>query len=85
MQSINSRAFGRALKKTRRRAHMTQEGLAEAADLSRVYISLLERGLRSPTFDTVMALCTAMSIDLTEFCALVLNELHSIRARPRPN
>lgn len=42
-----NKAFGRALREIRLRKGITQEGMASAA--SRIYISALERGLKSPT------------------------------------
>ena len=79
MQSIYSMAFGRSLKKIRIRSRLTQEKLAEIADLSRAYVSLLERGLRSPTFDTIMVICEALPITLEELSAIVSSELAALR------
>ena len=39
---------------------LSQERLAEAAGLDRTYISLLERGLRQPTLETVLRLAEAL-------------------------
>lgn len=43
--------------------------------MSRAYISLLERGLRSPTLDTLMALCKPLSVSLTALATLIEAEL----------
>jgi len=42
---------------------MTQEDLAAAAGLHRTTISLLERGIKSPTLQTLFRVCDALSID----------------------
>lgn len=55
-------AFGRTLRCFRQARGLTQEGLAFESDLDRTYISLLELGSRSPTMDTIAALCGAMNI-----------------------
>ena len=52
---------------------MTQEKLAECCDLDRTYISLIERGRRSPTLHTVVRLCNVLEVDLPELCKLILN------------
>lgn len=49
-------AFGQAIREFRGEAGLSQECLSEHANLDRTYISLLERGLRSPSFDTMLAL-----------------------------
>ncbi|HEK1520075.1 TPA: helix-turn-helix transcriptional regulator, partial [Pseudomonas aeruginosa] len=47
----HNQAFGRALRQLRKRRNMTQEILGFEAGLDRTYISVLERGERSPTLD----------------------------------
>jgi len=41
---------------------MSQEQLAERADLDRTYPSLLERGLRTPTLTAYFNICTALNL-----------------------
>jgi transcriptional regulator with XRE-family HTH domain len=41
---------------------MSQEALADAADVDRTYVSLLERGLRQPTLETLFNLSRALSV-----------------------
>ena len=60
-------AFGASLAKARAAwreggRRLSQERLAESADLDRTYISLLERGLRQPTLETVFRLAEALGI-----------------------
>ncbi len=55
-----NRAFGRVLRELRERAHLSQEQLAAMSGLHRTYISILERGKRSPTLDTIAVLARAL-------------------------
>ena len=51
---------GRVVARLRSDAGITQEKLAEAAGLDPGYISLIERGHRMPTVDTVFRLCRGL-------------------------
>ena len=53
-------AFGRALRKRRKAAALTQEKVALAADLERVFISWLENGKQQPSFETILRLAGAL-------------------------
>ncbi len=74
----HNKAFGNALQKLRHEKTWSQEYLGFEADLSRAYISLLERGLRSPTLDTMMVLCDALGISLVDLACLVQDEIGAI-------
>ncbi len=58
--------FGRLLKRYRRSARLTQETLAERVGYSPNYISMLERGVRSPAPATVDAFAHALGLDLAD-------------------
>ncbi len=58
-------AFGKVLRELRVQRGQTQETLAFESSLDRTYISLLELGKRSPTLDTILALCGALDISLS--------------------
>ena len=47
-------------------AGVTQEKLAEAAGLDVGYISLIERGHRMPTVDTIFRLCRGLRVSPAE-------------------
>jgi transcriptional regulator with XRE-family HTH domain len=51
-----ARAFGQALRAARLEREITQEQPAETGDFDRTYPSLLERGLRTPTFFVMLCL-----------------------------
>lgn len=71
----HNQAFGNTLQKLRHEKLWSQEYLGFEADLSRAFVSLLERGLRSPTLDTIMVLCAALHISLVDLAKLVQDEL----------
>jgi transcriptional regulator with XRE-family HTH domain len=52
--------FGHELREARRAAKLSQEELAFRSDLHRTYISLLERGLKSPTLEVFFKICIAL-------------------------
>jgi transcriptional regulator with XRE-family HTH domain len=68
-------AFGGVLKELRREAEMSQDALAERADLERTFISFLERGERQPTISTILALAAALGIDADEMVRLTVKRL----------
>jgi tetratricopeptide (TPR) repeat protein/transcriptional regulator with XRE-family HTH domain len=81
-----ARAFGIALKRARRAAHLTQAQLAEAAGFSVVYISMLERGARQPQRSTVTLLADALALSSTERATweeMVQRSAHHATARGR--
>jgi transcriptional regulator with XRE-family HTH domain len=54
--------FGEAVRMTRRRRQLSQDALANAAGLHRTHISLIERGLREPSLETLVKLCRALGV-----------------------
>jgi transcriptional regulator with XRE-family HTH domain len=54
--------FGANLRRFRRTARLSQEGVASRSGLHRTEIGLLERGERTPRIDTVARLAGALSI-----------------------
>jgi transcriptional regulator with XRE-family HTH domain len=70
-----SQAFGIVLRECREKARMTQEELALEADLDRTYISLLERGLRQPTLETLFSLAGVLKIAPATLVARTVGEL----------
>lgn len=55
-------AFGIVLKKERIDKNLSQEKLAFKSDLDRTTISLLERGKRKPTIETIFSLATSLNL-----------------------
>ena len=57
-----ARRFGENLRRARRGARLSQEELAERADLHRTEIGLIERGLRVGRVDTLIKLASALDV-----------------------
>jgi len=55
-------AFGIVLRALRKQQRMTQQRLAENADLERNYISLIELGQSYPTICVVFKLCNGLGV-----------------------
>jgi transcriptional regulator with XRE-family HTH domain len=53
-------ALGQALRAKREKLGISQEELAELAGVDRTYVSILERGLKSPTLETFERICSAL-------------------------
>ncbi|WP_240202932.1 helix-turn-helix domain-containing protein [Burkholderia sp. LMG 13014] len=67
----HNRSFGKTIRSLRLSQHLSQETLGFEAGLDRTYISLLERGLRSPTLDSMVSLARALNVSLTEIAAAI--------------
>jgi transcriptional regulator with XRE-family HTH domain len=59
--------FGKRLRKFRRNKDVTQEQLAELIGVSADFISQIERGLRSPSFENLQKLSEVLEVPLSEF------------------
>lgn len=53
-------AFGSLLKRRRLESGLTQEEIAERADLHWTYVSEIERGLKQPTVSVLLSLAEAL-------------------------
>ena len=71
MEGNNLTQFGQCLKNARTKKGLSQEKLAEAANLDRTYISLLERGKRNPSLLCIISICRALDISLSELFELM--------------
>jgi transcriptional regulator with XRE-family HTH domain len=61
--------FGRRLRELRKERDLTQEALAEAADLSGNYISDLELGLKVPSLTILVRLSQALDVATPDLLA----------------
>ncbi len=57
---VIEKQFGKILRKKRLSKGLSQNRLALKSDLDRTYISLLERGLRMPTIETLFKIARAL-------------------------
>ena len=63
------RLLGEAVRAKRKEAGLSQEKLAEKADLSTVFISRIERGIESPTVDNVVKIARALGVKVRHLVA----------------
>jgi transcriptional regulator with XRE-family HTH domain len=77
MSRINQ-LFGEILRDARHQKNMTQEDLAEKSGIHRNHISFMERGLRSPSLETLFRVCQALDIEASK---IVTDVEHQLRSR----
>lgn len=58
--------FGQNVRKIRTQAGLSQEELADRAQLHRTYISSIERGQRNVSIENIFAIATALGVSPTE-------------------
>ena len=68
-------AFGRVLASLRSERGWSQEYLGFECDLSRNYISMLERGERSPTLNTISQISKSLNISEDEIIRQALCDI----------
>lgn len=61
--------LGDELKKARLKAGLTQEQLAAQAQISREYVSQLERDRQSPTVDMLLRVCRILGVPASRIIA----------------
>ncbi len=59
-------ALGRRVKALREAAQLTQEDFAQRSGISVSFASLLERGERSPSYETLFAVAEALKVEVSE-------------------
>ncbi|HLX68730.1 MAG TPA: helix-turn-helix transcriptional regulator [Verrucomicrobiae bacterium] len=60
--------FGRNVGRLRNAAGLSQDKLAEKADLDRTYLSGIERGVRNPGIKIVIRLARALRVTVDQLC-----------------
>ena len=63
---MDLKIFGENIKKERINQKMTQEQLAEKADISSVFLSQIENAHNTPSLDTVWKLANVLSVSIDE-------------------
>lgn len=66
--------IGERIKDLRQAAELTQEELAERAELSKGFISQVERGLTNLSIENLVAILSALDVSLQEFFATPVKE-----------
>jgi len=67
------KAFGRVVKELRLRKGLSQQSLSFESDMDRTYVSLLERGMRRPTLNTILNLAKALDTTGPELVKKTVN------------
>lgn len=70
-QEAKPAQFGAVLKKIRTHKGLSQEALSDLCFMDRSYIGQLERGDKSPTLNTMLKICAALKISLSDLAAMI--------------
>lgn len=71
-------AVASTIRHLRKLADMSQETLADKADLDRTYISGIERGVRNITLDSLEQIINALDVDIASFFAKVSEQANEL-------
>jgi transcriptional regulator with XRE-family HTH domain len=74
--NISGKSFGNLLRRLRQDNGLSQEVLGFESGYHRTYISLLERGKKSPSLQTVFNLSKALKIEPAELIKQVEVQVH---------
>lgn len=75
--------IGALLKKIRKQQNVTLQDLSKKSGLSVAYISLLERGLNSPTIENLNKICQCLKITLTDLLSNLESEKLLVKKEER--
>ena len=78
---INTQVLSERIRRLRHQRNLTQEQLAEATNLSVVYISNVECAKRIPSLDTMLTLCHALKCTPDE----LLDGFYPEKSEPTPD
>lgn len=76
---VNADLIGRVLRTCRKSKKMSQEVLSGLADLDRTHYSKIERGLRSPTIDTLFKIAHALDVPAHELIIQIEKEVENCK------
>jgi transcriptional regulator with XRE-family HTH domain len=74
-------ALGEAIVELRRRADLTQEGLAERSELHMTQVGGMERGVANPSYSTLLKLAAGFGVSVGQLTTLA-GELQGRAGRP---
>ena len=78
-------AFGRRVRDLRKGLGLSQEAVAERAELHWTYVSGVERGLRTPGLDVIGRLAAALDVTPSELFRPLIARYRVNRRAPRRN
>ena len=76
--------FGRALRRHREAQHLTQEALAERAEIHPTHVGLLERGQRNASLNVALRVARALGTTLAALIGEVEREWTKLHPVPSP-
>jgi len=65
------KAFGEVIREVRLEKNISQEELAALSGIDRSYVSLIERGINSPSLVMIFNLCSALGVSPSEVLSRV--------------
>ena len=68
-------SFGATLRELREKRGVSQEALALDSDLDRTFVSMLERGLRQPSLNSLFSIAASLDIAPSQIVRLTEREL----------
>lgn len=68
--SAEHAALGAAVVKLRLRANLTQEALAERSELHPTHVGGIERGVRNPSYSTLVRLASGLGVSMGALISL---------------
>ena len=77
MKKVNL-AVAKAINTYRQSAKLSQEELADLADIHRTYVSQIERGLKSPTLQILIQIAHALKVKPSDLMQQIERELDAL-------
>ena len=69
-RSLDHAALGAAIRQLRNEAGLSQEALSDAAEIHLTHVGGIERGVRNPSYATLLRLAAALEIRVGALAAL---------------
>jgi len=69
--------LGKRIKEIRKIKRLTQEELAEKADMATSYIAMIERGEKNPTLNFIEKIATGLDVNLYQLFSFTIEGLKS--------
>lgn len=76
--NIDYNAIGKRIKNARKKQHLTQERLAEMADISIPYLSNIENANTRVGLNVLLSIANALNVSMDELCCDNLNSAENI-------
>lgn len=77
---MSLKAIGRNIRAHRQAQHMSIEDLAFKAELSKNYLSLVERGEKIPSLETFLSIVNALNVSADQILCDVVNTGFKVRS-----